>query len=145
MRRTTGVQHPVAMTSAPLPADLLTVGRTFRRQCRGRRLHPTTLRIGALRGRHEVVDTAAGTDAGMRVELLAVALDRLEPTTAVPWITRGGALSPGDLDFAWSAAARIAFGQLGLTLPAFYVVTRDGVLDLVTDEVTLWAGARKAA
>ncbi|RZI82145.1 MAG: hypothetical protein EOO67_18185 [Microbacterium sp.] len=85
-----------------------------------------------------VVPHEAGTDAGLRADLLERLLDDLDPGTALPWITRGGVLSPGDADFAWFAAARTAFGRHGHPLPAFYVITRDGWLDLTTDATALW-------
>lgn len=124
-------------------AGLSSVGRAFRRECRGRKVHPTTVRVGTPGGPHIGVPDAPFLDGALRADLLERVLHGLDPATAVPWITRGGALSPSDGDFAWFAAARAAFGRYGFGLPAFYVVTREGWFDLVNDRTALW-GQRSA-
>lgn len=117
---------------------LRSVGRAYVRECRGRRLHPTVLRLGLLGGQHVVVPLEPATDPGLRADLLERILDELDPERALPWLTRGGALSPGDTDFAWYAAARAAYGRHGHLLRAFYVITRDGWFDLVSDQTATW-------
>lgn len=119
-------------------ADLRTAGQAFLRECRGRRLHPTTLRLGHLGGSHVPVPEDPVLDPGLRADLVEQVLDGLDAATALGWITRGGALSPGDVDFAWYAAASAAFGRHGTLLRAFYVITPDGWLDLVSDRTGGW-------
>lgn len=89
-----------------------------------------------------VVAHESATDPGFRTDLLERVVEDLDAATAVAWLTRGGVLAPGDNDFAWYAAARSAFGRHGYPLTAFYVITRDGWLDLVTDQSALWQGRR---
>lgn len=122
----------------PAPADLGRFGRAYQRECRGRRTHPVVLRLGALSGKFVEVPHQWATDPGLRADLLERLLDDLEPADAVLWLTRGGALAPGDTDFAWYAAGRAAYGRHGHQLGAFYIITRAGWLDLVTDRTARW-------
>lgn len=70
-------------------------------------------------------------DDGLRADLVERALEDLAPTSTLAWITRGGVLQPGDADFSWLSACRQAWGRHGRTLPGFYVVTREGWIDLL--------------
>jgi hypothetical protein len=103
---------------------------------RGLRDRTTTICIGLLAGPHTRLPDESGADAGFRTDLVERALEDVNVETAQVWITRNGALSPGDTDFAWFAATRQAFGRLGREVAAFYVITRDGWIDLIHDEVT---------
>lgn len=124
---------------------LRSFGRAYLRECRGRRLHPTVLHLGVLGGDWVEVPADPTLDVGLRADVLERILDRTDPGVALPWITRGGALAPGDHDFAWYAASRTAFGRHGHPLRAFYVITRDGWMDLVTDRSALWIGPARSA
>lgn len=119
-------------------SGLTTAGRAFRRECRGRKVHPTTVRVGEIGGSHVTVPNEPDFDAGLRADLLEQILSAHEPVEALVWITRGGALSPSDNDFAWHAAATSAFGRYDQRMRAFVVITREGWFDLVADQVTLW-------
>ena len=50
------------------------------------------------------------------------------------WLVRPGTPEPHDLDLQWLAAARTAFGMHGRALDGFYVITRTGWRDVLTDE-----------
>lgn len=125
-------------TGPSYPDGLLSAGLAFRRECRGRKVHPTTVRVGEICGAHVVVPNDQALDAGLRADLLEQILSAGEPASQRVWITRGGALSPSDNDFAWNAAATNAFGRHGQRLKAFLVITREGWFDLVSDQVGLW-------
>ena len=126
------------MDEQALAAGLRSFGRVYRRECRGRRVHPTVLHLGTLSGERVEIPHDPTLDPALRADLLERILNQVDPAVALPWLTRGGVLAPGDNDFAWYAAARTAFGRHGRTLSAFYLITRDGWLDLVTDRSDLW-------
>lgn len=103
-----------------------------------RRAAPAVLHVGLPGGRaHQrwaVVDDDS-YDAGFRADLVVRGLDAVELDRPFPWLTRGGALVPLDVDLRWCAASRLAFERCGLELPGFFVVTSAGWFDLVAEEV----------
>lgn len=104
-------------------------------ECGPRRSFPPLLRLGDPGGVHRYFADDPGYDSGLRADVLERALDGFDLEHELPtcWLTRSGELVPGDLDFAWFAATREAFGRHGSDLPAFFVMTRRGWLDLVED------------
>ncbi|MCX6395344.1 MAG: hypothetical protein NTV23_02535 [Propionibacteriales bacterium] len=119
-------------------SEVAAAGRAFRRACRGRRVHPTTVVLGLFRGVHVVLPDADGLDGGLRTDLVEQVLSTHETVPALVRITRGGALWPSDTDFAWYAAANHGFGRHGRQLESFAVITREGWFDLVTDHRERW-------
>lgn len=110
-----------------------------------RRALPTLMHVGTPGVEEVVVPEGPGLDPGLRADLMERALDGLDlDRTPVPWITRTGELSPGDVDFAWFAASREAFGRHSLELPGFFVMTRYGWLDLTTEELIRWSRIRRS-
>jgi hypothetical protein len=112
-----------------------------------RRRLPTLFHVGTPGGDHLTLPHDARFDAGLRADLVERALDGLDGRAAerpVPWLTRTGALSPADADFAWFSATREAFGRHGLTLPGFFVLTRYGWLNLANEDVIRWRRIRAA-
>lgn len=107
-----------------------------------RRALPTTMRVGVPGGEHLALPHDPTADAGLRADVLERALDAAAGDPAVAWLTRAGSLVAGDVDFAWFAAAREAFGRHGLQLPGFFVMTRYGWLDLADDSVVRWHRVR---
>ncbi|MFL6060390.1 MAG: hypothetical protein ACJ72E_04090 [Marmoricola sp.] len=93
------------------------------------------LRLGPPAGQHLGFADHAAYDAGLRADVIERALDGFDPAAAPPlaWLTRSGAPVPGDLDLAWLAACREAFGRHGIELDGFYLLTREVWTDLLGD------------
>lgn len=112
-----------------------------------RRALPITLHIGSPEGRRVDLVDETWQDVGLRTALVARALDALpdaEFDRALPWLTRCGELATHDADLRWCAAARSGFARHGLELPGFFVVTRRGWRNLLTDEEHRWSRVRPA-
>ena len=116
-----------------LTRNVASAATAFLRERRGKRVHPTTVRIGALDGPHIGLPHDPGMDVGLRTDLVARALDGFDPSGALTWLTRGGPLDPVATAFAWLVAAREGFARHGVRLPAFVVITTEGWFDLVND------------
>jgi len=92
------------------------------------------------------------TDQALRADVVAAMRHRAATrTTAVTgerpvlvWLTRGGDLDVQDIDAAWLAAARQAYGEAGAEL-CFAVVNRHGWHDPRTGARRTWARARPIA
>ena len=110
---------------------LLRATTAFRKECKGRRVHPTTFRVGVLGGQHVQVPHDPTDDTALRTDLLEQILAEVDLDATVFWLTRGGELAPGDVDFGWCASAREAFGRYGHTMRFFPVITRNGWFDLL--------------
>lgn len=78
-----------------------------------------------------------GYDVGMRVDLIAMALDLLEGEQPCVWLTRCGTSEVNDLDLAWCGASVAALASRGWPA-AFYVVTRNSWHSPVTDDSRSW-------
>jgi hypothetical protein len=99
-----------------------------------RRTTPPLLHLGVPGRGHRAFADDPGYDSGLRADVLERALDAMElDPVPLAWVTRDGDLAPGDLDYAWFAATGEAFGRYGLRLPAFFVMTRRGWFDLLSD------------
>lgn len=91
---------------------------------------------------------AADAGPGSRPDLVDRALEDLRSDAPAPlaWITRSGALAPGDVDFGWLSATFSAFARHGLELTAFYVITQRGWVELLTGElISLRVRPRRSA
>ena len=118
--------------------------RRFATLCGTTRALPTLVHVGVLAGDRVTVAADPSYDAGLRADLLTRALDRVTDVEhSSVWLTRGGHLTVGDVDLAWFAAARAAFGRHGADDPAAHVVTRHGWLDLRTGESRTWRRVRR--
>lgn len=132
---------------ATLPADLTAAIhgelRAFVRAAGTRRALPTTCHVGHPGGErahwpHEVTE-----DRSLRADLVERAIDGLlETEGACAWVTRGGEPDLSDADAEWFAAARTAFARHGVPLPAFFVLTRNAWVDLVSGERRRWTRVR---
>ncbi|MGY2875191.1 hypothetical protein ACVW00_002381 [Marmoricola sp. URHA0025 HA25] len=110
-----------------------------------RRLLPALFHVGTPGGGRITLPHDAYFDAGLRADLVERAIDGLEGAAAlrpVPWLTRTGDLVPADCDFAWFSAAREGFGRHGLELPGFFVITRQGWINLANEDVIRWKRVR---
>ena len=108
-----------------------------------RRALPTLMHVGTPGIEEVVVPEEPGLDPGLRADLMERALDGLGlDLPPLPWLTRTGELSPGDADLAWFAATREGYARHALVLPGFFVMTRYGWLNLVTEELIRWSRVR---
>ncbi|WP_148045036.1 hypothetical protein [Nocardioides marmorisolisilvae] len=125
-------------------AGLLRVALTEHVSAAGtKRALPTVMHVGTPGVEAVAVPDAPDLDPGLRADLMERALDGLDLSrTPLPWLTRIGELAPGDVDLAWFAATREAYGRHSLDLPGFFVMTRYGWLDLATDELIRWSRVR---
>jgi hypothetical protein len=116
--------------------------RRFATLCGTARALPTLVHVGELAGDRITIPADPSYDAGLRSDVLTRALARsIDERTSI-WLTRGGPLSVGDMDLAWFAAARTAFGRHGVGDPAVHVVTRYGWFDLSTGAGRTWRRVR---
>jgi hypothetical protein len=107
---------------------------------RPREVVEAVLRLGTPGGEHLTFHPDPTFDSGLWADVIERALDGfdLDAGTPVAWMTRAGALAPGDLDFVWFGAIRDGFARHGLPLVGFFVMTQQGWFDLSADtEVTL--------
>jgi len=116
--------------------------RRFATLCGTARALPTLVHVGELAGDRITLPADPSYDAGLRADVLTRALDHgIDERTSI-WLTRGGPLSVGDVDLAWFAAARTAFGRHGVGDPAVHVVTRYGWFDVSTGAGRAWRRVR---
>lgn len=119
---------------------------------------PETLHVGNPGGRQESYAVEPNDvpllDAGLRTDLAGLLLDRLHAPTAhdtvvtatsdamTGWLTRPGDPTVQDTDFAWMAATAAACSAVGVTLHAFWTVSRTGWLDLRSGRTRTWRRLR---
>jgi hypothetical protein len=140
-----GDHEHAAEETAQLARGLRAAMSAFVDQAGARRVLPTVFRVGRPGGtpaeQWAVLDDP-GYDAGLRSDLVEQALAMVDVERPCPWLTRSGTLVPGDADLAWFAASRLAYARLGLDLPGFFVITRHGWLNLMTDTLMPVPGLR---
>ncbi len=123
----------------PLPAPVHAVLRRAVLEHAGterRRRFPTLVHLGTPGGPVALHPVRADepTDHTLRTDVLAAMLAgqlRRRPAPHPPplvWLTRVGDLEPQDVDLAWLASARAAYGEAGVPL-TFVVVDRHGWRD----------------
>jgi hypothetical protein len=96
-----------------------------------RQVHLALLHVGLPGARQAVhpVRPDEPSDQALRADVVAAMVRRVGMAgTPLVWLTRPGDLVDQDVDLAWLAAARQAFGEAGLTL-VFVVVNRHGWRD----------------
>lgn len=110
-----------------------------------RRSFPPVLHVGHPgRVDADFVDLPAHRlDHDLRAEVVAALLSRCRPVLSRPvtWLTRPGSPVTEDVDLAWYAAARAAYGEAGVAL-MMVVVTPDGWYDPRTDTRRQWKRLR---
>jgi len=116
------------------------------RQRETRRVFDATLHVGRLGGPHDSFVVRAqdlpAVDVALRTDVLAALLEGAPRDWSSAWLTRPGLPVLGDVDLAWLAAARTAFGMHGRTLASCHAVTRYGWVDLVTGTSREWKRLR---
>ena len=128
---------------AALTVGILAELRTLVVSAGTRRAIPTTCHIGHPGGAQSRFPHGLVDDPSLRADLVERAIDGLRETDrACAWVSRGGELELNDADAEWLAASWSAFGRHGLVLPAFFVVNRNGWVDLVSGERRQWTRVR---
>ena len=133
--------------SLPLAGQLRAALCDFVNAAGHRRRLPTLFHVGTPGGVQVTVPHDLYFDHGLRADLVERAIDGLDGAAAerpVPWLTRSGDLAPTDADFAWFSAAREGFARHDRALPGFFVITRQGWLNLANDDVIRWRRIRPA-
>lgn len=81
-------------------------------------------------------------DQSLRTDLIGRAMDGLETTERLVWLTRGGDLDLAVNDLLWLAAARGASERRGRPLSCFHVVTRRGWHEAIAGRRVQWPRVR---
>jgi hypothetical protein len=120
------------------------VGRFRARE--SRRVFDVSVHIGVLGGPRDSFVVRAQdlptVDAALRTDVVAALLEGAPASWRTAWLVRPGTPEPHDLDLQWLAAASAAFGMHARTLDGFYVLTRSGWRDVLTDESRVWRRLR---
>jgi hypothetical protein len=138
-----GAAGRVCAMKATLAAGIHVELRAFVASAGTRRSLPASCTVGHPGGQQTRFAHEVTNEASLRADLVERVLDGLLDTTdACAWVARSGELDLTDADAEWFAAARTAFGRHGLPLPAFFVLNRNGWVDLVTGEHRAWTRVR---
>jgi hypothetical protein len=120
------------------------VGRFRARE--SRRVFDVAAHVGVLAGpRHSFVVRAQdvpAVDGALRTDVVSRLLEDAPASWCTAWLTRPGTPEAHDLDVAWLAAARTAFGMHGRPLDGFVVITRTGWRDVLADDAKVWKRLR---
>lgn len=110
-----------------------------------RQAHLPILHVG-LPGAREVVHPVRPdepTDQALRADVVAAMVRRVAMAgTPLVWLTRSGELVDQDVDTAWLAGARQAYGEAALPL-VYVVVNRHGWRDPRSGLETRWVRMRR--
>jgi hypothetical protein len=122
----------------------LEVGRFRARE--SRRVFDVAVVVGELGGDRDSFVVRAqdqpAVDTALRTDVVSALLEDSPPAWRTAWVARPGSPEPHDLDLQWLAAARTAFGMHARPLEGFFVVTRSGWRDVLTDESRAWRRLR---
>jgi hypothetical protein len=135
---------------APIsPADVRVLLREEVGRFRGResrRVFDAAVHVGVLAGPRDSFVVRAqdlpAVDAALRTDVLCSLVEQAPPGWRTAWLARPGAPELHDQDLRWLAAARTAFGIHARPLDGFFVVTRTGWRDVLTDETRVWRRLR---
>jgi hypothetical protein len=120
------------------------VGRFRARE--SRRVFDSSVHVGVLAGPRTGFVVRAqdlpAVDAGLRVDVLSALVEQSPDLWRTTWLVRPGTPERHDVDLQWLAAARMAFGIHDRRLDGFYVVTRSGWRDALSEETRVWARLR---
>ena len=133
---------PSTWSTAQVAGHVNHAMRDFARANPRRRNLPRRLWLGIPRAETLTLAEEEWFDDGLRTDLVAGALDRLDCPAPLAWITRAGPLLPEDGDLRWLAAVRRGYARHGLTLPGFHLVTRCGWADLLGNARHEWTRIR---
>ncbi len=120
------------------------VGRFRARE--SRRVFDVSMHVGVLAGARDSFVVRAqdlpAVDAALRIDVVSALLEDSPDGWRTAWLVRPGTPEVHDLDLQWLAAAGTAFGMHGRSLDGFFVVTRAGWRDVLTDETRVWKRLR---
>jgi hypothetical protein len=120
------------------------VGRFRTRE--SRRVFDAAVQVGILAGARDSFVVRGQdlpvVDAALRTDVLCSLVGQAPPAWRTAWLIRPGTPELHDQDLHWLAAARTAFGIHARPLDGFYVVTRTGWRDVLTDETRVWRRLR---
>jgi hypothetical protein len=120
------------------------VGRFRARE--SRRVFDVSVHVGVLGGLRDSfvvrAQDATAVDAALRTDVVAALLEGSPADWRTAWLARPGTPEPHDQDLQWLAAAGTAFGMHDRTLDGFFVLTRTGWRDVMTDEARVWKRLR---
>jgi hypothetical protein len=120
------------------------VGRFRERE--SRRVFDLSVHVGELGGARDSFVVRAqdlpAVDAALRTDVVSALLEQTPDCWRTAWLARPGTPEVHDLDLQWLAAATTAFAMHGRSLGGFYVLTRAGWRDALTDEARVWKRLR---
>ena len=120
------------------------VGRFRARE--SRRVFDLSVHVGVLGGPRDSFVVRAqdlpAVDGALRTDVVAALLEDSPDDWRTAWLVRPGTPEQHDLDLQWLAAAGTAFGMHGRPLHGFFVITRTGWRDVLTDETRVWKRLR---
>jgi hypothetical protein len=120
------------------------VGRFRARE--SRRVFDLALHVGQLGGPRDTFVVPARDlpvmDVGLRTDVASALLEGTDASWGDAWVTRPGTPELHDLDLQWLAAVTEVFAMHGRTLEGFWVLTRFGWRDALTEETRVWKRLR---
>ena len=120
------------------------VGRFRARE--SRRVFDLSVHVGVLGGPRDSFVVRAqdlpAVDGALRTDVVAALLEDSPADWRTAWLVRPGTPEQHDLDLQWLAAAGTAFGMHGRALDGFFVLTRTGWRDVLTDDRRVWKRLR---
>jgi hypothetical protein len=120
------------------------VGRLRRRESRV--VFDSSVHVGVPGGERDSFVVRAqdrpALDVALRIDVLSRLIEDSPADWRAAWLVRAGALDLHDDDLRWFAAARTAYAIHDRTLDGFWVVTRSGWRDVVSDDRRVWKRLR---
>lgn len=120
------------------------VGRFRTRE--SRRVFDVSVHVGVLAGLRDSFVVRAqdvpAVDAALRIDVVSALLEDSPDEWHTGWLVRPGTPEVHDIDRQWLAAAVTAFGMHDRPMDGFFVLTRTGWRDVLTDESRVWKRLR---
>ena len=111
-----------------------------------RRVFDAAVHVGELAGPRDSFVLRAqdlpAVDTALRTDVVSSLVEQAPPGWRTAWLVRPGTPELHDQDLRWLASARTAFAIHDRPLDGFYVVTRNGWRDVMTDEIRVWRRLR---
>src|SRR4051794_3923446 len=144
----------LAPMSTTVPADTVPtdlraalraeVGRLRRRESRV--VFDSSVHVGVPDGERDSFVVRAqdrpAIDGALRIDVLSRLLEETPADWRTAWLVRAGTVNLHDEDLRWFAAARTAYAIHDRSLDGFWVVTRSGWRDVVSEDRRVWKRLR---